>query len=141
MEFLDRWLENSPKIILDIFDIFRWLVSGYLLISQKNTPEIVLCVKKQVAQQPDMNPDLFQNIHVIFQHKKKHQVFFSLFQPLDHRTVSTRFQSGRLLACIASRPGQCGRADGYVLEGEEKRPGWRFGGSSPVFVDIFMKKS
>jgi len=23
-----------------------------------------------------------------------------------------------LLACIASRPGQCGRADGYVLEGE-----------------------
>ena len=31
---------------------------------------------------------------------------------------SPRFQSGRLLACIASRPGQCGRADGYVLEGE-----------------------
>lgn len=22
-------------------------------------------------------------------------------------------------ACIASRPGQCGRADGYVLEGKE----------------------
>ncbi|CAK9007097.1 40S ribosomal protein S8 [Durusdinium trenchii] len=31
---------------------------------------------------------------------------------------SEQFQSGRLLACIASRPGQCGRADGYVLEGE-----------------------
>lgn len=30
-----------------------------------------------------------------------------------------QFQSGRLLACIASRPGQCGRADGYILEGEE----------------------
>lgn len=25
----------------------------------------------------------------------------------------------RLLACISSRPGQCGRADGYLLEGEE----------------------
>jgi len=24
-----------------------------------------------------------------------------------------------LLACISSRPGQCGRADGYVLEGKE----------------------
>ena len=24
-----------------------------------------------------------------------------------------------LAACIASRPGQCGRADGYVLEGKE----------------------
>lgn len=22
-------------------------------------------------------------------------------------------------ACVASRPGQCGRADGYVLEGKE----------------------
>merc|ERR1712029_834747 len=30
-----------------------------------------------------------------------------------------QFQSGRLLACIASRPGQSGRADGYILEGDE----------------------
>eukprot|EP00747_Dinoflagellata_sp_TGD_P086956 gnl/TRDRNA2_/TRDRNA2_163483_c0_seq11.p1 gnl/TRDRNA2_/TRDRNA2_163483_c0~~gnl/TRDRNA2_/TRDRNA2_163483_c0_seq11.p1 ORF type:complete len:208 (-),score=52.33 gnl/TRDRNA2_/TRDRNA2_163483_c0_seq11:100-723(-) len=29
------------------------------------------------------------------------------------------FTSGRLLACIASRPGQSGRADGYILEGDE----------------------
>jgi small subunit ribosomal protein S8e len=29
------------------------------------------------------------------------------------------FASGRLLACIASRPGQCGRCDGYILEGKE----------------------
>ena len=27
--------------------------------------------------------------------------------------------SGRLLVRLTSRPGQCGRADGYVLEGEE----------------------
>mmetsp|Transcript_7543 Transcript_7543/g.13113 ORF Transcript_7543/g.13113 Transcript_7543/m.13113 type:complete len:182 (+) Transcript_7543:2-547(+) len=39
-------------------------------------------------------------------------------QKLDP-AVEEQFQSGRLLACIASRPGQCGRADGYVLEGEE----------------------
>lgn len=26
---------------------------------------------------------------------------------------------GRLFACISSRPGQCGRADGYILEGKE----------------------
>lgn len=30
-----------------------------------------------------------------------------------------QFTSGRLLACISSRPGQCGRADGYILEGPE----------------------
>ncbi len=33
--------------------------------------------------------------------------------------VADQFNSGRLLACIASRPGQSGRADGYILEGKE----------------------
>jgi small subunit ribosomal protein S8e len=33
--------------------------------------------------------------------------------------VSEQFNAGRLLACIVSRPGQSGRADGYILEGKE----------------------
>ena len=33
--------------------------------------------------------------------------------------VAEQFTAGRLLACIASRPGQSGRADGYILEGKE----------------------
>jgi small subunit ribosomal protein S8e len=33
--------------------------------------------------------------------------------------LEDQFQGGRLLASIASRPGQCGRADGYILEGKE----------------------
>lgn len=33
--------------------------------------------------------------------------------------VEEQFKAGRLLACIASRPGQSGRVDGYILEGEE----------------------
>jgi len=33
--------------------------------------------------------------------------------------VEDQFSSGRLLACISSRPGQSGRVDGYVLEGDE----------------------
>jgi len=41
----------------------------------------------------------------------------------DHPELDTlfadQFSSGRLYACIASRPGQSGRCDGYVLEGEE----------------------
>lgn len=28
--------------------------------------------------------------------------------------IEEQFSSGRLMACISSRPGQCGRADGYV---------------------------
>ena len=31
----------------------------------------------------------------------------------------SQFDQGRLLACCSSRPGQVGRADGYILEGEE----------------------
>lgn len=33
--------------------------------------------------------------------------------------LDEQFASGRLLACIASRPGQSGRVDGYILEGKE----------------------
>ncbi len=33
--------------------------------------------------------------------------------------VQRQFEAGRLYAVVASRPGQSGRADGYILEGEE----------------------
>ena len=33
--------------------------------------------------------------------------------------VEQQFSAGRLYAVIASRPGQSGRADGYILEGSE----------------------
>merc|ERR1712066_107202 len=44
-----------------------------------------------------------------------------------NRRLNTRIEQkqqemlskGALLACISSRPGQCGRADGYILEGKE----------------------
>merc|ERR1711920_593024 len=33
--------------------------------------------------------------------------------------LQDQFMTGRVLAAISSRPGQCGRADGYILEGKE----------------------
>lgn len=33
--------------------------------------------------------------------------------------LDDQFATGRLFASISSRPGQCGRADGYILEGRE----------------------
>ncbi|KAF2765526.1 40S ribosomal protein s8e [Teratosphaeria nubilosa] len=33
--------------------------------------------------------------------------------------IERQFEAGRLYAVIASRPGQSGRCDGYILEGEE----------------------
>jgi len=35
------------------------------------------------------------------------------------QALKDQFNTGRILAKIASRPGQSGRADGYILEGEE----------------------
>ena len=37
---------------------------------------------------------------------------------IDHG-VSEQFKAGRMYACVSSRPGQCGRCDGYILEGKE----------------------
>lgn len=33
--------------------------------------------------------------------------------------MDDQFATGRLYAAVSSRPGQCGRADGYILEGKE----------------------
>ena len=33
--------------------------------------------------------------------------------------LERQFEAGRLYAVVASRPGQSGRVDGYVLEGDE----------------------
>ncbi|XP_020631107.1 40S ribosomal protein S8-like [Orbicella faveolata] len=33
--------------------------------------------------------------------------------------LEEQFTTGRLYACVASRPGQSGRCDGYILEGKE----------------------
>ena len=39
-------------------------------------------------------------------------------QKLDPK-LADQFNTGHLLACISSRPGQSGRIDGYILEGKE----------------------
>jgi small subunit ribosomal protein S8e len=48
---------------------------------------------------------------------KKYQERQKLAKVEEH--LLEQFTSGRVLACLSSRPGQCGRADGYVLEGKE----------------------
>lgn len=38
--------------------------------------------------------------------------------------LEQQFVAGRLYAAISSRPGQSGRADGYILEGKELEVSW-----------------
>jgi len=49
-------------------------------------------------------------IHKITMRNKGHELAKSL---------ADQFALGRLLARVSSRPGQCGRCDGYILEGPE----------------------
>jgi len=50
--------------------------------------------------------------------EKKHAERFSAQGKVDP-ALEKQFEAGRLFAVISSRPGQSGRADGYILEGEE----------------------
>jgi small subunit ribosomal protein S8e len=56
--------------------------------------------------------------------KRSDHVMTRLIKRLKHHAgldpiLVESFLSGRVFACLTSRPGQCGRADGYLLEGKE----------------------
>jgi small subunit ribosomal protein S8e len=50
--------------------------------------------------------------------EKKQAARVALVKKIDP-SLERQFEAGRLYAVVASRPGQSGRVDGYVLEGEE----------------------
>merc|ERR1711881_437491 len=54
-----------------------------------------------------------QSNHILRKIKKRQST-----RVLD-KALETQFNTGRLFACVSSRPGQSGRADGYILEGNE----------------------
>ncbi|PIL34263.1 hypothetical protein GSI_03974 [Ganoderma sinense ZZ0214-1] len=67
--------------------------------------------KKDAA--PEGEEEKKQSNHVVrkFEERKKDAKIDALLE--------TQFAAGRLYAAISSRPGQSGRADGYILEGRE----------------------
>jgi len=69
--------------------------------------------KKGAAAAQPATEEVKKSGHV--QHKIKGRLATRVLES----SIEDQFASGRLLACIASRPGQSGRADGYILEGEE----------------------
>ncbi|CAJ2670078.1 unnamed protein product [Trifolium pratense] len=78
--------------------------------------------KKKTASKKDSAED--QEAEVVAEEvKKSDHVQRKLEQRQKDRQldphIEEQFGGGRLLACISSRPGQCGRSDGYILEGKE----------------------
>lgn len=74
--------------------------------------------KKKAADHKDERKMSFHFKGIIAARNKDHK--------LDSHLLD-QFNSGKLLACIKSRPGQSGRLDGYILEGKE--------------LDFYLKKT
>jgi small subunit ribosomal protein S8e len=66
---------------------------------------------------------LFQDEEDVLSRKRSSHIQRKLASRKSHakveQHVDEQFLTGRLLACVASRPGQSGRCDGYILEGRE----------------------
>jgi small subunit ribosomal protein S8e len=69
--------------------------------------------KKKIEESDKARAETKQSKHVIAKVKGN-----AKDRVIDQK-VAEQFNSGRLLACVSSRPGQSGRCDGYVLEGKE----------------------
>jgi len=72
-------------------------------------------IKKEAAEEGEgaAAEEAKKSNHVLRKIEKRQQG-----RKLDSH-IEEQFGGGRLLACISSRPGQCGRSDGYILEGKE----------------------
>jgi len=71
-------------------------------------------LKKGVSQKKEGETPVAQSSNV----KRKLETRVKEGKPLD-TLLDEQFSTGRLYAVVTSRPGQCGRCDGYVLEGKE----------------------
>ncbi|XP_027504660.1 40S ribosomal protein S8 [Corapipo altera] len=101
-----KTLVKNCIVLIDSTPYRQWYEAHYALPlgrkkGAKLTPE----------EEEILNKKRSKKIQKKYDERKKHAKIANILEE--------QFQQGKLLACIASRPGQCGRADGYVLEGKE----------------------
>ena len=101
-----KTLVKNAIVVIDAVPFRNWYEAHYSLpLSRKKgaklTPEEEARLNKKRSKKAQRKYDT---------RKKTAKVESSLEE---------QFASGRLLACVSSRPGQCGRCDGYILEGKE----------------------
>jgi len=107
-----KTLLKNTVVQIDAQPFKQWYLKKYGVDLGKKTKGAAAKAGKDKKEEEEQKVEK-KSRHVIA--KQKH---LAAKQKLDP-TLEDQFQSGRLLACIASRPGQSGRADGYVIEGEE----------------------
>ncbi|XP_055823223.1 40S ribosomal protein S8-like [Solanum dulcamara] len=103
-------LVKSAIVQVDAAPFKQWYLQHYgVEIGRKKKT----AASKKEGEEAEAAPEEKKSNHVQRKLEKRQQD-----RKLDPH-VEEQFASGRLLAAISSRPGQCGRADGYILEGKE----------------------
>lgn len=100
-------LVKNTIVVIDAAPLRQWYLVHY---------GIDLGKKKALQEgEEDKAAEAITNVSEKTQEKRAKRCLNRQLDP----ALEEQFASGRLLACISSRPGQIGRADGYVLEGAE----------------------
>lgn len=98
-----KTLVKSAIVEVDATPFRQWYEAHYALpLGRKNAKDL------EAAQ--DLTEKSEAEIKVINQRRERAEV---------DPALQAQFVKGRLLASISTRPGQVGKADGYILEGEE----------------------
>ncbi|KAL6058642.1 40S ribosomal protein [Balamuthia mandrillaris] len=100
-------LVKNAIIQIDATPFRQWFEQHYGVALGKKTK------KEEAAKKEEGATSEKKSDHVQYKQHKRRQG-----HTLDP-ALEEQFTAGRLYACIASRPGQCGRCDGYILEGDE----------------------
>ena len=99
-----KTLVKNSIILIDATPFRQWYLKHF---------GVELGKKSKKAEQAQATVEVKQSKHVLRKLESRRKDNF-----IDPK-VEEQFASGRVYACIASRPGQSGRCDGYILEGKE----------------------
>lgn len=108
-------LVKGAVVQVDATPFRQWYESHYAQPVSKKTAARAAAAAAAAAEGEDTAPaeEKPKSKHLVrkLEERKKD----AKLEPL----LETQFGAGRLYAVISSRPGQVGRADGYILEGKE----------------------
>ncbi|KAL9254314.1 Small ribosomal subunit protein eS8-like protein [Drosera capensis] len=105
-------LVKSAIVQVDAAPFKQWYLQHYGVEIGRKKKAAAISAKKE-GEEGETTEEAKKSNHVLRKLEKRQQG-----RTLDPH-IEEQFAGGRLLAAISSRPGQCGRADGYILEGKE----------------------
>ncbi|KAJ6821328.1 putative 40S ribosomal protein S8 [Iris pallida] len=107
-------LVKSAIVQVDAAPFKQWYLQHYGVEIGRKKKAAAAAKKETITEEAEgATEEAKKSKHVLRKLEKRQQG-----RTLDPH-IEEQFGGGRLLAAISSRPGQCGRADGYILEGKE----------------------